>query len=881
MDDDGGMLLNFAPVSNGGTGRPGVPGGRPAKRKAVHDVASHLKGSWKRRRIAARKIVSLDKKKTKAALEEQQSTPAGTSGAEARLEAAATSRRQQAFSPERTEDGSAERGVQNGRAPKKGSWGGTATEGGQRSGPISPPGEAKAAPRQWVTSLFSANPTVELPPAAEKSFEDVKEASPEPVFDSSTFSGLGMDRFLATHLAGQLHMKRPTSIQAASIPHLIGARKSSDAIIQAQTGSGKTLTYLLPILNCLLSIDDRGASRRSGCFAIILAPTRELARQIYGVLESLLNFSSKSTRKDGDSDGSDSDSDEDSSDSDEDVPTERRPRWIVPGLVVGGDSKKSEKARIRKGINILVSTPGRLLDHLQNTKALNVSKVRWLVLDEADRLMDLGFEETIKEILGCLKREGRACNFTESWQEVMPERRVTWLCSATMKDHGGMERLQNMSVENPLVVVDKSIGEADGDDRSGDSESSSEDGSSGKAAAADLAATEEELQHSRISVPNQLRQTYLVVPAKQRLVVLISLLKTEAAGSGAKVIVFVSCQDSVDFLFDLFGKLKPESSKGASTDQETRGKKAKALDHAADAPDLLGLAAEEPAVGVGKGKGQKDKDPISVDAELFSGTPVFRLHGNMPQHLRTQTFQQFTRCERGILLCTDVAARGLDLPNVSAIVQYDPPSDFKDYVHRAGRTARLGKAGRAVILLLPSEIEYVDLLSKEGFSLHGEKTDLVLENLAKAGRTGAAKWKKVAREEMERKATDLQMSAERWVLSDPKNTDLARRAFTSHVRAYATHSASEKHIFHLRKLHLGHLAKSFGLRDAPSVAGSVPGVGKGSGKKDGHAKAKAAAMHRGAEGQQKRRQQMNLEFGDGGIASGKLSRGPTVKKKRR
>ena len=644
-------------------------------------------------------------------------------------------------------------------------------------------GNQDSESRPWVTSLFSANPESAIPIAAEEADVIEEEIEPEPVFDTKTFPGLGLNPFLCSHLSSSLSTKRPTAIQALTIPVLGGKRKQSrdrDAIIQAQTGSGKTLAYLLPIVNNLMNIEDRGASRRSGCFAIVLAPTRELARQIYGVLEGVLNLSSKSIAG-ANKASSDSDSDIDAEDKGspaEDVlpGAERRPRWIVPGLVVGGDNKKSEKARIRKGINILVSTPGRLLDHLRNTKALGVSKVRWLVLDEADRLMELGFEETIREILGCLDREAKAANLFESWQEVLPSRRVTWLCSATMKGHGGLERLQEMSVQNPVVLVDKT---KEIEDKSSDSESEAPAGKEAgdvdeksKANKA-LAAREEELEQSKISVPNQLRQSYLVVPAKLRLVVLMSLLRSAVVGSTGKVIVFVSCQDNVDFLWTLLGKVIPDASAAPAPAAKAAPAKAPSKFGARLPPgyeydsdgEIIETSEVKPAPTAG-GKPKQEKDSVSLTGGLLPSVPIFRLHGNMPQNLRSSTFAQFRACQSGVLLCTDVAARGLDLPDVSSIVQYDPPSDFKDYVHRAGRTARLGRAGKAVIMLLPSEVEYLDVLSKEGFSLHSESTDLVLENLVKADRTGAAKWKKVSKDQMEKRATDVHMEAERWVMSN-------------------------------------------------------------------------------------------------------------------
>lgn len=800
MDDDDGFMLNFAPASIGGSAGGGGAGGgnRGAKRKAVHDVASNMKGTWKRRRMAARKIIALDKKKMK----DNNSNKAGPAAASRDSQTAPRNQERPtnhnnlqqsrpapslATAEEPESNGPKSRKELRGKTRPPGQAGGDRTNPGVPSGNFEAEDTSADAPRPWITSLFSANPSpVVKEPATEPESEE-SEVEAEPVFDTKTFRGLGLNPFLSAHIAARVKAKRPTAIQSASIPVLGGTRKASndrDAIIQAQTGSGKTLAYLLPIINTLMNIEDRGASRRSGCFAIVLAPTRELARQIYDVLEDVLNFSAKSTSTAAKKSGSDSDSDSDSSSDDEDdaaAPTaedkdlassERRPRWIVPGLVVGGDNKKSEKARLRKGINILVSTPGRLLDHLRNTKALNVSKVRWLVLDEADRLMDLGFEETIREILGALKREGKVASFLESWAEVLPKRRVTWLCSATMKGDTGLERLQEMSVEDPVVLVDKSKegqSESSGSDSDSDADSQAEPKEDGTTAG-NTGAKEELLEGAKISVPNQLRQSYLVAPAKLRLVVLMALLRQAVGGNGGKVIVFVSCQDSVDFLWTLLGHLGAAAKTPVGAPSKSNDKLMNGISLGSDDEgntDFAKLVAEHTAKAAPP-KPKTEKDPVSLTGGILPNVPLFRLHGNMPQGMRTSTFQQFTRCETGVLLCTDVAARGLDLPNVSYIIQYDPPADFKDYVHRAGRTARLGRAGKAIIMLLPSEVEYLDVLSKEGFSLHAESTDGVLENLVKASRTGSAKWKKVSKEEMEKTATDVHMEAERWVMGNSK-----------------------------------------------------------------------------------------------------------------
>ena len=148
-----------------------------------------------------------------------------------------------------------------------------------------------------------------------------------------------------------------TEAQYSSIPLLL---KRKDVLVKSQTGSGKTLAYAIPIVQTLQQISPK-IDRTSGILALVIVPTRELVLQTYTWFVKILKPFT----------------------------------WVVASYLMGGEKKKSEKARIRKGVNILVSTPGRLLDHLSSTKNLNLGRLQWLVLDEADRLLDLGYEKDV------------------------------------------------------------------------------------------------------------------------------------------------------------------------------------------------------------------------------------------------------------------------------------------------------------------------------------------------------------------------------------------------------------------------------------------------------------------------------------------------------
>ncbi|XP_060067698.1 uncharacterized protein LOC132547910 isoform X1 [Ylistrum balloti] len=424
---------------------------------------------------------------------------------------------------------------------------------------------------------------------------------------------------------GFTHM---TEIQAQTIPHLLEGR---DLMGAAKTGSGKTLAFLIPaveLLNKLRFLPRNG----TGC--IVISPTRELCMQSFGVVKELLKH-----------------------------------HFHTYGLIMGGTNRAEEAKKLSKGVNLIVATPGRLLDHLQNTPHFMFKNLQCLIIDEADRILDIGFEEEMKQII-----------------KLLPKKRQTMLFSATQTRK--IEDLAKVSLKKEPLYV----GVDDGKEK----------------------ATVEGLE-----------QGYVVCPSDKRFLLLFTFLKKNR---GKKIMVFLSSCMSVKFHHELLNYI-----------------------------DL----------------------------------PVMCIHGKQKQQKRTQTFFQFCNAKESILLCTDVAARGLDIPRVDWIVQYDPPDDPKEYIHRVGRTARGdGGIGHALLILRPEELGFLRYLKHAKVPLNEFEFS----------------WSKIS---------NIQPQLEKLIEKNYFLNKSAKEAYKAYVRAFASHSL--KNIYDVNSLDLLKTALSFGFKVPPFV----------------------------------------------------------------
>ncbi|CAH7194355.1 ATP-dependent RNA helicase DDX18 [Phodopus roborovskii] len=456
-----------------------------------------------------------------------------------------------------------------------------------------------------------------LPLGLTGAFEDTSFASLSNLVNENTLKAIE-----------EMGFKRMTEIQHKSIRPLLEGR---DLLAAAKTGSGKTLAFLIPVIELIVKLK---FMPRNGTGVLILSPTRELAMQTFGVLKELMTH-----------------------------------HVHTYGLIMGGSNRSAEAQKLVNGINIIVATPGRLLDHMQNTPGFMYKNLQCLVIDEADRILDVGFEEELKQII-----------------KLLPVRRQTMLFSATQTRK--VEDLARISLKKePLYVGvddDKEVATVDG-----------------------------------------LEQGYVVCPSEKRFLLLFTFLKKNRK---KKVMVFFSSCMSVKYHYELLNYI-----------------------------DL----------------------------------PVLAIHGKQKQNKRTTTFFQFCNADSGILLCTDVAARGLDIPEVDWIVQYDPPDDPKEYIHRVGRTARgLNGRGHALLILRPEELGFLRYLKQSKVPLN--QFDF--------------SWSKVS---------DIQAQLEKLIEKNYFLHKSAQEAYKSYIRAYDSHSL--KQIFNVNNLNLPQVALSFGFKVPPFV----------------------------------------------------------------
>ena len=617
------------------------------------------------------------------------------------------------------------------------------------------------------------------------------------VFDSNattakSFAELGVPETLIKVMSESVDLQftTPTLVQQLAVPSILAGK---DCYVRAETGSGKTLAYVLPIV-ISLGVAKPRIERKDGTRALIIVPTRELSTQVSSFIEKL----------------------------------SKPYHWIATGSVHGGENRAKEKAKLRKGCVVLSATPGRLLDHLQNTAAFVFVNVSFVVFDEADRVLDLGFEKDIDAILDIIertKKEARAASASPPFSQMT-------LLSATLTP--GTDRLR-MKMQNAVTVdvnpeADREIEFVQGED---DNENDEDEEGLMKvmARASGRAVDGDDGKNRKIRVPSQLTHTIFETPPKCRMAAIAGLLAGWAMSDLNKVIVFLASRESVEYHYEILswlagqkndGENDEENDSSSSSSSSSSSGSASGESDSDDDSDDSDDSDDDTDAKKKKEKKKKKKSNKKRGSGLYE---VFRLHGAQKQSERQKTVSRFQSQKRGVLLCTDVGARGLDFDNVGATVQVDPPADSKTYAHRVGRAARLGNDGEAVLFLGPKELEFEDTLKEdiEDLTFSKAKLGAVLDVLAQTtmrkycGNNKNPSSRNNPTEHIAVKA--LLSAAERKMQSDPSLKSRAEDAFRSHVRAVAAYPSALKHIFHVKRLHLGHVAGAFALREAPILVG--------------------------------------------------------------
>jgi len=352
------------------------------------------------------------------------------------------------------------------------------------------------------------------------------------------FGDFGLSQELQETIMG-LGFSSPTQIQEESIPYIL---KGKDVVGESATGSGKTLAFGCGIIEKI--------NPGKGLQSLILTPTRELAEQ---VKKELFKFSGRKKLK------------------------------IIS--IYGGVSINPQIRDLRSA-NIVVATPGRLLDHVKR-RTINLSNIDFLVLDEADRMFDMGFIDDVDKIIS-----------------LCPKKRQTLFFSATISS--GVKKLSKKHMNWPIEVYAKKMVD-----------------------------------------PKKLKQVYYNIPKNIKLSLLLHLFENEKSGLS---MIFCNTRRTVDLI--------------------TKNLKL------------------------------NNFDAVSI-------------HGGLNQNKRTKTIELFNKGKSSILVCTDVAARGLDITNVSHVYNYEIPKDPNDYIHRIGRTARAGEEGKVINLLSEQDYNNFSRISNE------------------------------------------------------------------------------------------------------------------------------------------------------------------------
>ena len=476
--------------------------------------------------------------------------------------------------------------------------------------------------------------------------------------------------------------------------------KNKDVIVKSVTGSGKTISYIIPIIQRLINYSKENKNYKNEILALILLPARELAEQVYSEMSKFLSNINYS---------------------------------FTSQILIGGKKVEDDLSKFRAQIpNIIIATPGRLVD-IQEKEKISFSNLEILILDEADRMLDMGFEMAVSNIISKLPKQRRTGLFSATVTS-----NVENLIKAGMRNPEFINIIINQNKSSNLFVSEKEI--KDKINNKGSYYSIIE-----------FTPDNYRINNSSQEVPKGLGQYYRVIKnIKFKIPHLIQLLYgLYNSDKNEKIMIFLSTCFSVDY-FNI----------------------------------ILPLLFKK------------------FNIENYSCS---KLHSKISQNKREKEYKNFKiedSHKLNILLTTDLSARGIDIPDVDMIIQFDPPKNEDSYIHKAGRTARVGNTGVSILFLLEEELSFINFMKQKFIYIDefpypypdDNKNEEIVDNLNKLSILKCIK--------------DINIS-DKWIYDKAVNT------FISYLRFYKENEL--KYIFDVRSLDIGNLANSFQLLKLPRL----------------------------------------------------------------
>ncbi|UKJ90397.2 ATP-dependent RNA helicase [Theileria orientalis] len=608
---------------------------------------------------------------------------------------------------------------------------------------------------------------------SQDSGSDSDESDPTRMNDD--FSTLGIHDLVLKWLYSN-NLRHMTRVQSLSINTFL--KKGNDVLVQSCTGSGKTLCFVIPILHTYLQNESYEFKNLLDVYAVIILPTRELATQVFEIIVEALVFI-------------------------ENKGEVEKPRskvkhtfkimernlycsLIIGGTTVENDVKFLSNAKDREYVKcFIVATPGRLshlMDKLEHERVWTFKNLGFIILDEADRFLEMGYQNDMSKIF-----------------KHLPKQRKTGLFSATLTS--GVQTLSKLCLSNQIFI--------NADDLSRNYVSN---------------LSNEVSNATNYTTPRGLNNYYLILSTEQKLhFALLFIEYLKKTGATKLVLFFLSC-DLVDYYYEVITRLSSTTSPLNYND---------------------------------KSKGKADVN-------------YYKIHRKLTTKKRNKNINMFKSDSDGtlsVLLCTDIFSRGIDIPRIDWILQFDPPQDPNFYLHRIGRVGRADSVGNALLLLTETEESYIqfqinrkieltkipqEILNKvkDICSSVGDSNDNVkglpyvlysdefedqtygvdrgvrdgdngcyVDNVSKSERSSYLEHLKanpVANPVLPWERTSFILACLRAMNSTNRDILLSSsRAFVSYTRAYSEHSL--KYIFEKHKLDYGSLATSLGVLRIPRV----------------------------------------------------------------